>query len=214
MRVFGADVVRVVDVGVAGLHRVLDARPVLQDADIVIVVAGMEGALPSVIGGLVGTPVVAVNGDGRTAVVWLCETGSLYEDYALMIYDENGAAVAGPTVIGSVYEPQSGAEVSIAPDGSIVVVYDDRWDYIISSVYAARFGPDDKYLGAEEVGGDYFNREQDVAVAGARVEDDHAGRGKRRERDPHFEVAHLRADRSQHRVVGGYHQFATAGAER
>jgi hypothetical protein len=60
VRVFGADVVRVVDVGVAGLHRVLDARSVLQDADIVIVVAGMEGALPSVIGGLVGTPVVAV----------------------------------------------------------------------------------------------------------------------------------------------------------
>jgi NCAIR mutase (PurE)-related protein len=60
VRVFGADVVRVVDVGVAGLHRVLDARPVLHDADIVIVVAGMEGALPSVIGGLVGTPVVAV----------------------------------------------------------------------------------------------------------------------------------------------------------
>ena len=59
-RVFGAEVVRVVDVGVAGLHRVLDARPVLQDADVVIVVAGMEGALPSVVGGLVGTPVVAV----------------------------------------------------------------------------------------------------------------------------------------------------------
>ena len=60
VRVFGAEVVRVVDVGVAGLHRVLDARPVLQDADMVIVVAGMEGALPSVVGGLVGTPVVAV----------------------------------------------------------------------------------------------------------------------------------------------------------
>src|SRR3712207_988853 len=54
VRVFGADVVRVADVGVAGLHRVLDARPVLQDADIVIVVAGMEGALPSVIGGVGG----------------------------------------------------------------------------------------------------------------------------------------------------------------
>jgi hypothetical protein len=59
-RVLGAGVVRVTDVGVAGLHRVLDARPVLQDADVVIVVAGMEGALPSVVGGLVGTPVVAV----------------------------------------------------------------------------------------------------------------------------------------------------------
>jgi hypothetical protein len=60
VRVFGAEVVRVADVGVAGLHRVLDARPVLEDADMVIVVAGMEGALPSVVGGLVGTPVVAV----------------------------------------------------------------------------------------------------------------------------------------------------------
>ena len=60
LRVHGAGVVRVTDVGVAGLHRVLDARPVLRDADVVVVVAGMEGALPSVVGGLVGTPVVAV----------------------------------------------------------------------------------------------------------------------------------------------------------
>ncbi len=60
VRVLGAEVVRVVDVGVAGLHRVLHARPVLENADVVIVVAGMEGALPSVVGGLVGTPVVAV----------------------------------------------------------------------------------------------------------------------------------------------------------
>jgi NCAIR mutase (PurE)-related protein len=60
IRVFGGGVVRVTDVGVAGLHRVLNARQVLADADVVVVVAGMEGALPSVIGGLVGTPVVAV----------------------------------------------------------------------------------------------------------------------------------------------------------
>jgi NCAIR mutase (PurE)-related protein len=60
IRVFGGGVVRVTDVGVAGLHRVLHARQVLADADVVVVVAGMEGALPSVIGGLVGTPVVAV----------------------------------------------------------------------------------------------------------------------------------------------------------
>ncbi len=60
LRVHGAGVARVTDVGVAGLHRVLDARPVLRDADVVVVVAGMEGALPSVVGGLVGTPVVAV----------------------------------------------------------------------------------------------------------------------------------------------------------
>jgi pyridinium-3,5-biscarboxylic acid mononucleotide synthase len=59
-RVFGAAVERVDDVGVAGLHRLLAARPALERADAVVVVAGMEGALPSVVGGLVGTPVVAV----------------------------------------------------------------------------------------------------------------------------------------------------------
>ncbi|GAC1445627.1 MAG: nickel pincer cofactor biosynthesis protein LarB [Mycobacteriales bacterium] len=59
-RAFGAAVDRVDDVGVAGLHRLLAARPALDAADCVIVVAGMEGALPSVVGGLVGTPMVAV----------------------------------------------------------------------------------------------------------------------------------------------------------
>jgi pyridinium-3,5-biscarboxylic acid mononucleotide synthase len=50
----------VVDVGIAGLHRVLAALPVLRRARVVIVVAGMEGALPSVVGGLVDSPVIAV----------------------------------------------------------------------------------------------------------------------------------------------------------
>jgi NCAIR mutase (PurE)-related protein len=59
-RVFGAHVERVDDVGVAGLHRLLAARPALDRADCLVVVAGMEGALPSVVGGLVGTPLVAV----------------------------------------------------------------------------------------------------------------------------------------------------------
>ena len=59
-RVFGAGVERVDDVGVAGLHRLMAARPVLDRADVLVVVAGMEGALPSVVGGLVGTPLVAV----------------------------------------------------------------------------------------------------------------------------------------------------------
>ncbi|HWC35599.1 MAG TPA: nickel pincer cofactor biosynthesis protein LarB [Mycobacteriales bacterium] len=57
---FGAGVRRVCDVGVAGLHRVLAERDMLAGADCLIVVAGMEGALPSVVGGLVGTPIVAV----------------------------------------------------------------------------------------------------------------------------------------------------------
>lgn len=48
------------DVGVAGLHRLLGHLPKLQDANIIIVVAGMEGALASVVGGLVSCPVIAV----------------------------------------------------------------------------------------------------------------------------------------------------------
>jgi pyridinium-3,5-biscarboxylic acid mononucleotide synthase len=59
-RAFGAGVQRVDDVGVAGLHRITAARPQLERADCLIVVAGMEGALPSVVGGLTGVPLVAV----------------------------------------------------------------------------------------------------------------------------------------------------------
>jgi pyridinium-3,5-biscarboxylic acid mononucleotide synthase len=51
---------RLNDVGVAGLHRIQNASPVLSRAAVVIVVAGMEGALPSVVGGLVSAPVIAV----------------------------------------------------------------------------------------------------------------------------------------------------------
>lgn len=57
---FGASPVTIDDVGVAGLHRVVSVRETLTAADVIIVVAGMEGALPSVVGGLVGTPVIAV----------------------------------------------------------------------------------------------------------------------------------------------------------
>ena len=58
--VHGAGVVRIADVGVAGLHRLLGVRDRLAEADCLIVVAGMEGALPSVVGGLTGVPIVAV----------------------------------------------------------------------------------------------------------------------------------------------------------
>jgi hypothetical protein len=56
----GNRVVRVWDAGVAGIHRVLAERELLRRARVVIVAAGMEGALPSVVGGLVNVPVVAV----------------------------------------------------------------------------------------------------------------------------------------------------------
>jgi NCAIR mutase (PurE)-related protein len=51
---------RVYDVGVAGLHRLLGKLPAIQSANVIIVAAGMEGALPSVVGGLVACPVIAV----------------------------------------------------------------------------------------------------------------------------------------------------------
>jgi pyridinium-3,5-biscarboxylic acid mononucleotide synthase len=57
---FGARVTRLFDVGVAGLHRLLAVREELGSAHVVIVCAGMEGALPSVVGGLVSVPVIAV----------------------------------------------------------------------------------------------------------------------------------------------------------
>jgi pyridinium-3,5-biscarboxylic acid mononucleotide synthase len=56
----GNRVDRIWDVGVAGIHRVIAERNLLNQARVVIVAAGMEGALPSVVGGLVGVPVVAV----------------------------------------------------------------------------------------------------------------------------------------------------------
>jgi len=58
--VLGNNVERVYDVGVAGLHRLLANARTLNEANVIIVVAGMEGALASVVGGLVDKPVIAV----------------------------------------------------------------------------------------------------------------------------------------------------------
>jgi NCAIR mutase (PurE)-related protein len=84
--VMGNDVDRLYDVGVAGIHRLLAERERLSAARVVVAVAGMEGALPSVIGGLVQAPVVAVptsvgygaNFGGLTALLAMlnsCATG-------------------------------------------------------------------------------------------------------------------------------------------
>jgi hypothetical protein len=56
----GNRVVRFHDVGVAGIHRLIEKLPKLQDASLLIVVAGMEGALPTVVSGLSGKPIIAV----------------------------------------------------------------------------------------------------------------------------------------------------------
>lgn len=60
LEVMGAEVIRIYDVGVAGLHRLLARREELDRCVALVVAAGMEGALPSVVGGLVGMPVVGV----------------------------------------------------------------------------------------------------------------------------------------------------------
>jgi NCAIR mutase (PurE)-related protein len=59
-RMFNNQVEELVDVGVAGIHRLLAHTDALREASVIIVVAGMEGALPSVVGGLVDVPVIAV----------------------------------------------------------------------------------------------------------------------------------------------------------
>lgn len=60
LEIMGAKVVRISDVGVAGLHRLLACVETIRACDVLIVCAGMEGALPSVVGGLVEIPVIAV----------------------------------------------------------------------------------------------------------------------------------------------------------
>jgi hypothetical protein len=57
---FGNRVERIIDVGVAGVHRLFDKLDIIRGAKVIIVVAGMEGALPSLVGGLVDKPVIAV----------------------------------------------------------------------------------------------------------------------------------------------------------
>ncbi len=58
--IMGNEARRAYDVGVAGIHRLLQQGPLLRQARVIVVVAGMEGALPSVVGGLVSVPVIAV----------------------------------------------------------------------------------------------------------------------------------------------------------
>ncbi|MFQ5456578.1 MAG: nickel pincer cofactor biosynthesis protein LarB [Nitrospirota bacterium] len=62
--IMGSRVSRLYDVGVAGIHRIFNRREMIQEARVVIVIAGMDGALPSVIGGIVASPVIAVPTSG------------------------------------------------------------------------------------------------------------------------------------------------------
>jgi NCAIR mutase (PurE)-related protein len=81
---------RLYDVGVAGIHRVLSRSDVLRRASVIIVVAGMEGALASVVGGLVDVPVIAV----PTSVGY----GASFQGVAALLGMLNSCA-AGVTVV-------------------------------------------------------------------------------------------------------------------
>ena len=89
-RMLGARVRRISDVGVAGLHRLLNQEQQLREANVLVVVAGMEGALPSVVGGLVDRPVIAV----PTSVGY----GASFEGLAALLAMLNSCA-AGISVV-------------------------------------------------------------------------------------------------------------------
>ena len=85
----GNAVERVFDIGVAGLHRLLDQAPALRRARVIVVVAGMEGALASVVAGLVSAPVIAV----PTSVGYGASFGGLAALLAMLNSCANGVAV-------------------------------------------------------------------------------------------------------------------------
>lgn len=87
---FGNRVERITDVGVAGLHRMLARLPTLREARVIVAVAGMEGALPSVLAGLVAAPVIAV----PTSVGYGASLGGLAALLAML-----NSCAAGVTVV-------------------------------------------------------------------------------------------------------------------
>lgn len=86
----GCQVERVIDVGVAGIHRLFSQMPTINEAKVVVAVAGMEGALPSVVGGLVKVPVIAV----PTSIGY----GASFEGLAALLAMLNSCA-AGVSVV-------------------------------------------------------------------------------------------------------------------
>jgi pyridinium-3,5-biscarboxylic acid mononucleotide synthase len=111
----GNRVKRVCDVGVAGLHRLLDQREILEKANVLIVCAGMEGALPSVVAGLVTAPVIGVptsigygaSFGGIAALLGMlnsCATGLT----VVNIDNGFGAAIAASTINAMASEPDTG----------------------------------------------------------------------------------------------------------
>jgi hypothetical protein len=110
---------RLTDVGVAGIHRLLAEEPVLQAADVILVVAGMEGALASAVGGLAGAPIIAVptsagygsSLEGVTAL--LAMLASCAPGVAVMGIDNGyGAACAAARILGALERARTPDEAS------------------------------------------------------------------------------------------------------
>jgi pyridinium-3,5-biscarboxylic acid mononucleotide synthase len=106
---------RLTDVGVAGIHRLLAEEPVLQAADVIVVVAGMEGALASAVGGLASAPIVAVptsagygsSLEGVTAL--LAMLASCAPGISVMGIDNGyGAACAAARILGALERARTG----------------------------------------------------------------------------------------------------------
>lgn len=89
LRLMGHDPQRITDVGVAGLHRILPHIPTLQQANVVVVIAGMEGALASVVAGLTQAPVIAV----PTSVGYGASLGGITPLLAMLNSCASGLAV-------------------------------------------------------------------------------------------------------------------------
>ena len=115
--VYGATPVRISDVGVAGLHRLLAVTDQLNSLDCLVVIAGMEGALPSVVGGLTGVPLIAV----PTSVGYGASFGGLAALLAMLnscapgvtvcnIDNGFGAGVAAARIARAVGRARAGAE--------------------------------------------------------------------------------------------------------
>lgn len=115
LETFGAPVDRIYDVGVAGIHRLLGERARLESAGVLIVVAGMEGALPSVVGGLCRQPLIAV----PTSVGYGANLGGLTPLFGMLsscasgitvvnIDNGFGAAMAALSILKAIEEHRAG----------------------------------------------------------------------------------------------------------
>lgn len=113
--IMGNNVERVYDAGVAGIHRLLDKLDIIRRADVIIVVAGMEGALASVVGGLAEQPVIAVptsigygaSFNGLAAL--LCMLNSCAAGVSVVNIDNGFGAAAMANAITQMLEKRAGA---------------------------------------------------------------------------------------------------------